>query len=142
MGNLKRSSWLLILYWIPLVNLGPSLHRADFLGLHSHSCGESSCTHDHSHHTHSGDSYHCHKHVGEFANDVTPNIAKKPVVDESQDVCSFCKFFDEYNVIFNAETYLNDVTSTYQRDIYPNSFLAEPLLSATARGPPSCQTLV
>ena len=142
MGNLKRPSWLLILYWIPLVNLGPSLHRADFLGLHSHSCVETSCNHDHSHHTHSGDSYHCQEHAGDSANDVTPNIAKKPVVGESQDVCSFCKFFDEYNVIFNAVVYQNDVTSTYQRNVYPHSFRSEALLLATARGPPACETLV
>ena len=142
MGNLKRSSWLLILYWFPLVNLGPSLHRADFLELHSHSCGASSCTHNHSHHTNAETSYRCHQHVGDVTNDVTPNIAKKPVVGEAQELCSFCKFFDEYNVIFSAVTYQNDFTSTYQKNVYPHSFQSETLLLATARGPPSCQTLV
>ena len=74
---------LLLIYLVLLLNLGPSLHRAEFFGLHSEpgvpssSC---SCCHHFSH----GDSESDTGHV--------------PIVHAEHD-CSFCKFFDQFHVV-------------------------------------------
>ena len=81
--------WFFIVYLGLLINLGPSLHHADFLGLHVHSSSVSSCGCCHSH---SGS--HSHHHSGS-SNELTAN-------GSAEHDCALCKFFDQYHVIVDA----------------------------------------
>ena len=112
MRKLAQKNWLFLGYLALLFNLGPSLHHADFFGLHcTGSCCQNSffqdeasccCGHDHSHgshhHEHSSDS------SGDSSGDSSDCFedgisAANHGCDSSCEDCAFCKFFDQFNVV-------------------------------------------
>lgn len=87
----RVTTWLILTYLVLLVNLGPSLHRAELFGLHGHSSIQSDdvvaptcCS--------------CHHH---FSRENSSPDGEVPVVASNHD-CAFCKFFDQYTVVFHA----------------------------------------
>jgi len=131
MKYFKPTIWLLLVYWIPLMNLGPSLHHADVFGFHSSSCS-SCCCGNHHHHGEGHDHHHhsdtcCHDHSHEPVSSVT---------DASSDGCQFCEFFEKYNVVFSC-FHFSDSASPSGCDVtLPSVFLSQDVIAATARGPP------
>ena len=100
-------NWLFLIYLVLLINLGPSLHHADFFGLHCNDacCSPTSfseskvsscccCTAAHSHGDHGS---HSHGSSGE-SNEFQITAAVDDFGACCED-CVFCKFFDQFNVV-------------------------------------------
>lgn len=146
MGLMKKTSCLLLLFWVPMVNLGPSLHRADFFGFHSHCCRS-----DHHHNQPVGllecgsGHRHCHSDGKASCPSLVANTDRQPPQRETNNpyytgpdsTCSICKFFDEYNVVFDGAEASRQITRVYQRFASLNAAPTPPLQLATARGPPA-----
>lgn len=131
-----------------LINLGPSLHHADFLGFHSHCGSDSGCCHSrhdqhHDAHSHAGHSHaehasaegsHCgHSHSASEA--VAQLIAVQ--AGENDHDCVFCKFFEQLHVIVNpiATFEVSDVALI--RAIDRPSDVRSAIFIPVARGPPA-----
>ena len=121
----KLTTWFVAGYLVLLLNLGPSLHRAEFLGLHG-------CC----------DSHHSVHRVEQSCGCCAHNATETPPFDGDQASwsphhdCSFCKFFDQFHVViatFMIEPEVNQ--SPVDTLIKPN---VSPALSfqPLARGPP------
>ncbi|MCH2183422.1 MAG: hypothetical protein MK108_15595 [Mariniblastus sp.] len=144
---MKKTSCLLLFFWVPLVNLGPSLHHADFLGFHSHCCGAKSCHNtppvassegcSHHHHCHDDGVVSCHakpaKTNGQQPRQESPNL----LITGRDAACSLCKFFDEYHVVFDSVDNSVEFTYTYQHFACRVDVPLTAALPATARGPPA-----
>lgn len=124
--NKQTKIWFFIAYLGLLVNLGPSLHHADFFGFHSHSHSRLGCC-------------CCHAHPPaenrDHASDST-NESSSPHFRLADHDCAFCKFFDQYHVIAGSG-------DTPQRSTFAKFFTVERLADArsaslvpVARGPP------
>ena len=137
MRRITQTSWFLLLYWVPLVNLGPSLHKADFFGFHSHHCGSSHCHHGslevggHCFQSPFDESSDCHSHLKE-----DPSQTPQRFVTGSDSDCSLCQFFDQYNVVINTLELPTHVNGAYQRNHFELGIPASALLEASARAPP------
>lgn len=117
-GSIK--TWFLLSYLVLLLNLGPSLHRAHFFGLH-HPAGDFAdasgvnhcCCHSHGHHdSGAGEGIHA-------------------VHD-----CAFCKFFDQYNVVVLSFQFACLETPACALTLeVPEGAVSDPVPTA-ARGPP------
>ena len=116
-----------------LINLGPSLHRADFFGLHSHGAGSVS----------SHCSCCCHGHAQWWwSSDCDPvEPVEAPLKRRSQTVssnhdCAFCEFFDQFHVMV-AQCDQQEPWSAGQLlpSCRPVAVFAA-TLSPAARGPP------
>ena len=102
MRKLSQKNWLLLGYLALLFNLGPSLHHADFFGLHCHDAGccKTSVSQD--------DAFSCccgHSHGSQDAAENSSDCiavgiaAANEGCNSSCEDCAFCKFFDQYNVV-------------------------------------------
>lgn len=93
----KAKTWVLLGYLVLLLNFGPSLHHAPIFGLHGHvhrvsdQAPSSCCCHSHAHQQTLIPSLSAELSTASF--DAAGDV--QPVGHE----CSFCKFFDEYNVV-------------------------------------------
>ena len=81
--------WFFIVYLGLLINLGPSLHHADFLGLHVHSSSVSSCG-------------CCHSHSGSHSHHHSDSSGELAANSSAEHDCALCKFFDQYHVIVDV----------------------------------------
>ena len=141
MKYLKSTTWLLLLYWIPLMNLGPSLHHADFFGLHS-SCCVSTCCGSHGH-SHESDHDHDHDHASASccqkpsSKDDRIQSSRLDSATGTDGECQFCNFFEKYNVVFSSFQFtVPSVPANHffvQSDVFPS----RDVIVATARGPPA-----
>ncbi len=115
-------------YLVLLLNLGPSLHKSHFFGLHSHEAAT----------TESGISQSCCCTTNDDSS--LPQHSREPA-PQSESVgsyhdCSLCKFFDQYNVIAYAPEF-----SVLKRKIqfhsieFPHRAFSE-AIAVVARGPP------
>ena len=103
-----------------LLNLGPSLHYADFLGLHCH------CSHS----TISNCSSCCDGHCP------TKTLAESYAIGADHD-CAFCKFFDQFHVTLTVyEEPDSSLIIQACSSVRPISAVRACLVP-TARGPPS-----
>ena len=109
-------------YLVLLLNLGSSLHRAHFFGLHSHS-GSSLC-----------DLHHFSCCDGSGHSDSEPLQGERTLHTEHD--CGLCKFFDQYNVTTDLADHQLIVSAgpIYKANRLPGVFT--PLLIQGARGPP------
>lgn len=110
----RQKTWFLLGYLVLLLNLGPSLHRAQFFGLHSHG---GSCCHHHGDlqttHGHASDDHlkhsHCHDHAHHDCSAGSALVALQSLstqslassglsdgTDAAAHDCLFCKFFEHY----------------------------------------------
>lgn len=117
-----------------LLNLGPSLHHAPFLGLHDHgaigessytskSCASSGCCGSHSlTRTHSGDeqSLACG-----LRSDCPPHS------------CTLCKFFDQLHVIVDSVETIDCLGFVLMRDLEGPASVCPVSFAPVARGPPA-----
>ena len=117
----QTKTWFFIVYLGLLINLGPSLHHADFLGLHQHSSGSScSCC--------------CHSHAVPCSTDSPDGATVKGTAEHD---CAFCKFFDQYHVIVDAVDICENsafamlLVAQWPVDVCLASFIP------VARGPPA-----
>jgi hypothetical protein len=123
----KQKTCFLLLYLVLLLNLGPSLHHADFFGIHP------------PHHPTSADStsvccVHAHRHGP--ANDL--NSAEVDERAYAGHDCSICKFFDQYHVLEVRFPRLpSHALVTANRCPQPTVPTAE-ASQPHARGPPDC----
>jgi hypothetical protein len=123
----KRSiSCFLFGYLVLLLNFGPSLHRADFLGLHSSApvqVGEeltrSSCCCD------------CHSHSAPVGDGSTGSL----VVGSDHD-CAFCRFFDQFHAAVAVFDEAEVETSASLLSLCEPDEAIKVCFVATARGPP------
>ena len=139
MRRITKTSWILLFYWVPLVNLGPSLHHSDFFGFHSHACGSSHCHHSPaSGASHcSSDRSHTHSSVGCHSHSKTENSDTHELFIAGTDGdCSLCQFFDQYNVVFSCIDFQPQITISYQRSQLDTGMPGTALLAASARAPP------
>lgn len=125
-------TWLLSAYLVLLLNLGPSLHRADILGYHSQGCCASE---DFTSSKANINSCHCCQHA-ESPQQTFPGqqiTLEKP----GQHDCPFCKFFDQYHVVLVQIELPQPTTKSFVRTcprlFEPNRLFLQP----TARGPPA-----
>ena len=127
----------LVLFW----NLGPSLHRADFLGIHFHSgCG--SCCH-HADHHHSGHWHgHCHSHGSHSHSHFCDHEHHSDPSEDSSSVspyhdCAFCDFFENFNCVVDSVDFeIAEAPAEVAATLPLVAWSGEPF-SATARGPPA-----
>lgn len=116
----QTKTWFFIVYLGLLLNLGPSLHHADFFGLHGHSVVSScSC---------------CPAHTIPCSNDSPDGATVKGTAEHD---CAFCKFFDQYHVIVDA-------VDVYESSAFAALLVAQRPVDAdsasfipVARGPPA-----
>lgn len=129
--------WFLLVYWVLLMNLGPSLHRAQFFGLHCHHCSDSCTDKGHSHSDMAPEQLRqhlacCH---GCHAFDSVDEVNSGKLLGD--DDCSFCRFFAQYNVVLSV--FILECSSapielcSAHRDWHVDSVTLDPL----ARGPPA-----
>ena len=135
MRRLVPTSWCFLIYWVFLVNFGPSFHHADLFGLHSHPHGAANCGSHHHHvvkccdHDHGTDGGHRHD---------TPQTPETSVVSLASDVdCVCCKFFEHYNVCFSPVELLDNHAFGVQLFSFTEGRPSVGDLEAFARGPPS-----
>ena len=123
MRNKQSLICFLLGYLVLLWNLGPSFHRADFLGFHSHAAEigdfQPSCC-------------CCHSRSGPQTDVSTESVSSNADHD-----CAFCKFFDQLHLVVSQA----DMTESEDR-----IFLVEAVdlirinaahTSPSARGPPA-----
>ena len=136
MKYLTPTTWVLLVYWIPLMNLGPSLHHADIFGLHSSSCSTGCCGHHHGH----SHSHHHHGECQDQANTCCQNHAPGSVglyAGDTSDGCLFCEFFEKYNVAFSCFHFSDPAALADYSFALLDIFVSQDLVAATARGPPA-----
>lgn len=132
MGQKKQLiTWTFLAFWVLLMNLGPSLHRAHFFGFHC--CGSSA----HQNHGHSSAaSGGCHKHNGCCHHEVDVSRVDDYQIAGNSD-CAFCRFFDQYNVVL-VEVYLEYASVPVNCcDWFRGSLIDPSTLDPLARGPPA-----
>ena len=139
-------TWFLLVYWVLLVNLGPSLHRAHFFGLHCDHCSDS-CSHE----DHCNADGHCHASMSpeelqqhlSCCHNSSPPVSHEASDDSgsvnSHHDCAFCRFFGQYHVVFSV--YTVEVSSVPAELCYlQQDSLVDPVaLDPIARGPPTSQ---
>jgi hypothetical protein len=103
-----------------LLNLGPSLHRAHFFGLHSHGVVDSTESCSCGGHSHS-----------------TSEVPGQSQSVHSEHECVFCKFFDQFHVTVVPYDHV-DSTRIGQlvQPVRPAAIVAASFFP-TARGPPA-----
>ena len=129
-------NWCFLLYWVFLVNFGPSFHQADLFGLHSHPFGAANCgSHHHKpnlrccDHNDSADTGH--NHGGSQPNEAL-------IVSVAADVdCLCCKFFDQYNVCFSCVEFLDTESAGTEVFSFSEGRPSAGDFEALARGPPA-----
>lgn len=147
MKYLKPTIWLLLVYWIPLMNLGPSLHHADVFGLHTSCCNSGCCA------SSSGSSFEARSQEldyfgcdGQCQGQCQNQRASNPTQDADQcpdifagtttDVCLFCEFFKKYNVVFSCFHFPNPPQRSVYRMTLADIFESQDAILGSARGPP------
>ena len=128
--------WCFLLYWVFLVNFGPSFHQSDLFGLHSHPFGAANCgSHHHNpnlrccDHNDSADTGH--NHGGSQPNEAL-------IVSVAADVdCLCCKFFDQYNVCFSCVEFLDTESAGTEVFSFSEGRPSAGDFEALARGPPA-----
>lgn len=120
-------SLILLAVLIPLVNLGPSLHRLSCFGLHG-DCEHSHCVAKH----------HCCEGHSTCGNDVVSHHESEFLPGFSVSDCPLCQFFAHYNAIdcirlvaFESHVFCDVVTGNCVAAFI--EFVPE-----QARGPPIC----
>ena len=143
MRKLHSKNWLLLGYLVLLLNLGPSLHQADFFGLH---CGGACCSQTsfsdaevsscccHAGHSHSDQSSHCPSDSDDSDQDGI-SAASHDCGSSCED-CVFCKFFDQFNVV--TESFRFVVTQSPVCSLIANNHgtAFSEYVPQSARGPP------
>ena len=122
MQSTKQISWLLAGYLVLLLNLGPSVHRAQCLGLH-HQAGEvaehaSCCS--------------CSSPYLSKAGNHSPEASRW----SSSHECDWCKFFDQLHVLnegISVDLRSNEVPFVAFSKLGPEE---SPAVASQARGPP------
>ena len=127
-------NWCFLLYWVFLVNFGPSFHHADLFGLHSHPFGAANCG-SHYHHDlgccdhHSADANHSHESLQ------TNETFIASVAADADCLC--CKFFDQYNVCFSCVEFLDTEFPGTEAFSFSDGRPSAGDFEALARGPPA-----
>ena len=138
----KAAIWFLLVYLVLFLNLGPSLHRAHFFGIHTHcQCDANGCESD-TCDTYSLDSdsgamcLHCAEHIHQTEHvDLTKHVST-PDWRSSHGQCSVCKFFDNYFVtLVTFEQPLAQSPNLFHHAaVCPSAY--SHVICAIARGPP------
>ncbi len=125
MRNKQSLICFLLGYLVLLWNLGPSLHRADFLGFHSHS-----------HSAKSGDIQHscccCHSHAEPETDDSTASVSSNADHD-----CAFCEYFDQLHVVVSHADMMEAEDRVFLAEAVEPIRINAAHFSPTARGPPA-----
>lgn len=137
MRRLVPTNWCFLVYWLFLVNVGPSFHHADLFGLHSHSHRSDHCGSHHSYYQDEGCCEHLHEAEKGHHHDL-PQVWETFVasVFAPEGDCGCCKFFEQYNVCFNSVEFVGDQAFGTRLFYYADSLLSAGDLAALARGPP------
>lgn len=127
-------NWCFLLYWVFLVNFGPSFHHADLFGLHSHPFGAANCGSQHHHDFgccdhHSADANHSHESLQ------TNETFIASVAADADCLC--CKFFDQYNVCFSCVEFLDTEFPRTEVFSFSDGRPSACDFEALARGPPA-----
>ena len=139
MRKLSQKNWLLLGYLALLFNLGPSLHHADFFGLHCHDAGccstsvsqddASSCCCVHSHDQHSTEN---------SSDGIEVEIAAaNEGCNSSCEDCAFCKFFDQYNVVSESFDFVLTQSPVCSLVVSSQGTAFCEFVPKSARGPPA-----
>lgn len=143
MRRLVPTNWCFLVYWIFLVNVGPSFHHADLFGLHSHPYRSVHCGSHHSHYQDGGCCEHDHVadngHHLDLPQDWETSVA---LVFAPAGDCGCCEFFEQYNVCFNSVEFVGDQAFGTQLFYHADGLLSSGDLTALARGPPFFVALV
>jgi hypothetical protein len=120
-------SFYLLLVLIPLLNLGPSLHRLSCFGLHGDSCCDISADFA---------SHCCCDHDSNCSGAQSPRYASELSLDSSHSDCPLCRFFANYNAITSSID--RDCTEFRCCEVTQQlpQFLVCELIPDHARGPP------
>ena len=120
-------SFLLILVLIPLVNLGPSLHRLSCFGLHGDSCCDS-FEHIEAHSC-------CDQH---HSCSDTENRQRAPGLssDHSHSDCLLCRFFSHFNAIDATDQHVNLELRFCDVVLYASAMCDFEVVPDQSRGPP------
>lgn len=143
-------TWLFVAYLGLFLNLGPSLHHADFFGFHNHGPGTSPCGHSHhaapdslgSHaaNAHSIDSHACSSHTCGHATVAHPNDSSIELTVHSAFVdhdCALCKFFDQYQVTVEPTIAIEAIGFALMREFKRPVDVGSASFPPVARGPPA-----
>lgn len=136
MRGYRLPIWVLLGYLVLLLSLGPSLHHADFLGLHHQvSSTQSGDTEEDSHHG----PCCCHSHLHGLVTASSEKSNEQTFVEggaEQQHRCAFCDFFDEYQIVPASQTAAPiEAPAAWDVDEIHNSVVSNSIL-LKARGPP------
>lgn len=144
MQKLCRKNWLLLGYLVLLFNLGPSVHHADFFGLHcddaaccastSEATPFSSCCCCHAGHSHGGDSTHSHE--GSRHDDEAGLSSASDGCGTPCDGCAFCNFFDQFNVVAVSFRFVIAESPIYSLIANTQGIACCESVPKSARGPP------
>ena len=124
----QRLTWFFLAYLVLFLNLGSSIHRADFFGIH--------------HSFHSPDSVVpvvpfgcgcCHHHPADGVNGLESDVRCFSDHD-----CSICEFFAKFNVIFDDFRFGIESKSVSEYTSLEDSIAERISVSPFPRGPPTC----
>ncbi|MFK7766148.1 MAG: hypothetical protein AB8B55_02815 [Mariniblastus sp.] len=136
--HLKQAKiYLFVAYLGLLINLGPSLHHADFLGFHNHSGNDSTCCHSHHADSHRADSNSAHSHCNHSHAQTETSDDVKVLLTADDHHCPFCEFFDQFHVIAGANQTLEFSGFASILAIERPSNGSSIIFNPVARGPPA-----
>ena len=117
MNSNRLPTWVLLGYLILLWNLGPSVHRAHFFGLHAHSAN--------GHSAHACGCCHSHDSSDESEDHVTADHD-----------CALCDFFDQLQATSTSLALSPVATPVFAHRSVAHELSLATRISHAARGPP------